>query len=372
MKNFVVRVRNSIIHFFYSNVFKRIAFSKDPEEVHDHMSRVGKTLGKNPITRFLTKLAFSYSNPMLEQDILGIHFKNPIGLAAGFDKNAELTDIIPEVGFGFEEVGSITGEANEGNPKPRLWRAKKSKSLLVYYGLKNDGCEAISKRLENMKFKFPIGISIAKTNCEDTVETQAGIADYVKAYKAFEKIGDYYTINISCPNAFGGQPFTDAPRLKLLLQDISKEKKTKPIFIKLSPDLSFEEVDAIIELAKDFKIDGFICSNLTKNRNNPKLIDEGMNEKGGFSGKVQEDLSNSQISFIRKKVGNDLVIIGVGGVFTAEDAYRKIKLGANLIQMITGMIFEGPQTISTINLGLVNLLQKDGYKNICEAVGKSL
>ncbi|OGI96912.1 hypothetical protein A3I25_01105 [Candidatus Nomurabacteria bacterium RIFCSPLOWO2_02_FULL_42_17] len=146
------------------------------------MTSVGIFLGKYVITRKLTGFLFRYSNPILEQKILGINFKNPIGLSAGFDKNANLTNILPEVGFGFAELGSITGEYCDGNPKPRLWRLKKSKSLVVYYGLKNDGCKIISKRLQNKKFKIPIGISVAKTNCKETVETEKAIVDYFKAY----------------------------------------------------------------------------------------------------------------------------------------------------------------------------------------------
>lgn len=373
MYDFWIRLRNSIIHFFYTTIFKPLAFRQDPEDVHDRTLSLGKFFGSNAITQFITSIAFNYSNESyLSQEIKGIKFNNPIGLAAGFDKNAELTQILDKVGFGFEEIGSITGEACTGNQKPRLWRAKKSKSLLVYYGLKNDGAEAISKRLKNLNFRIPIGISVAKTNCELTADTNEGIKDYVKAYKLFENIGDYYTINISCPNAFGGQPFTDAPRLEALLKAITQEKRTKPIFIKLSPDLSNAELDSILELSRKYKIDGLICSNLTKNRNNNKILDENLPEKGGFSGKVQEALSDKQLEYIYKKCGKEFVLVGCGGVFTAEDAYRKIKLGASLIQMITGMVFQGPQTIGEINRGLVELLKKDGYKNITEAVGKGL
>lgn len=372
MYNFIIKVKNIIIRFLYQIIFKPIAFTQDPEEVHDRILSFGKFLGNNSILKWKTKLLFNYENKILEQEILGITFKNPIGLAAGFDKNAEITNVLPSVGFGFEEIGSITGQPCEGNPKPRLWRAKKSKSLLVYYGLKNDGCEVLSKKLENKKFEFPIGVSIAKTNCELTAETNEGIKDYVKAYNTFQNIGDYDTINISCPNAFGGQPFTDAPRLRLLLTEIAKQKKTKPIFIKLSPDLADNEVDEIIKLAKEFKINGLICSNLTKKRDNEKILDDNMLEKGGFSGKVSEELADRQLKYIYEKTKGEFVLIGCGGVFTAEDAYRKIKLGANLIQMITGMIYEGPQVIGEINRGLAELVKKDGYKNISEAIGKNV
>ena len=310
---------------------------------------------------------------MLEQEILGINFVNPIGLSAGFDKDGYLIDIIPNVNFGFEEVGSVTGEKCDGNPKPRLWRLKKSKALVVYYGLKSEGCEAVAKRLkEKLKikqFKIPIGISIAKTNSKLTTSTKVGIKDYVKAYKEFAEIGDYTTINLSCPNAYGGQPFHEAKNLNLLLAEIKKIPSKKPIFLKIAPDLSEKQLNDIINLAEKYKLSGFICTNLTKNRKNLKLIDKNIPEIGGISGKAVEDLSNKNISYIYKKTKGKFVIIGVGGVFSAEDAYKKIKLGASLIQLITGMIFEGPQTISEINQGLTKLLKREGYKNISEAVG---
>src|SRR3989344_4362727 len=366
----VFSARNYLLRKNYWWVLKPIFFRSDPEKVHDRMTSVGSFLSKYNLTKKLTSLIFGYSHLSLNQNILGINFKNPIGLSAGFDKNAILTDILPSVGFGFIEVGSITGEYCEGNPKPRLWRLKKSKSLVVYYGLKNDGCESIAKRLTNKKFSIPVGINIAKTNCKETIDTNKAIADYFKAYTAFTNIGNYVTINISCPNAFGGQPFTDSKRLDALIDKIMSVPKTKPIFLKLSPDLSKQEIDEIINIAIKFKIDGFICANLTKNRNNKNIIDENMPEVGGLSGKVVDSLSDELIRYIYKKTNGEFVIIGVGGVFRAEDAYRKIKAGASLIELITGMIFEGPQVISEINLGLVKLLKADGYKNISEAIGK--
>lgn len=371
MNNTIVAARNKFFHFGYTKFLKKIFFRMDPEMVHDRMTKNGVFLGSNPITRTATSLMFSYQDPVLEQDMLGIHFPNPIGLAAGFDKNAQLVDILPSVGFGFAEVGSITGEPCEGNPKPRLWRLPKSKSLVVYYGLMNDGSEVLSKKLKNKHFKIPIGISVAKTNNKDTVDLQKGIADYVKAYRAFADIGAYTTINISCPNAFGGEPFTDRAKLDLLLSEIDKIPTKKPVFLKISPDLEKDRVDEIIEICHRHKIHGLICANLTKKRSNPKIKDSDVPEKGGISGKAQEDLANDLIRYVYQKTKGKYVIIGCGGVSTAEDAYKKIKLGASLIQMITGMIFEGPQVISDINLGLTRLLKADGYTNIAEAIGAS-
>ncbi len=343
---------------------------QDPEVVHDRMTNVGQFLGSNIVTRKLTSAVLNYHNPILEQNVMGIKFKNPIGLAAGFDKDAHLTQILPEVGFGFEEIGSVTGEPCQGNPKPRLWRLKESQSLLVYYGLKNDGCQVIADRLEKLKFNFPIGTSIAKTNNKDTVDRQQGINDYAKAFRSFVEIGDYYTINISCPNAFGGQPFTDAESFDQLMSTLDLIHTTKPVFVKLSPDLSQAEIDDLLIVASRHRVNGFVLTNLTKNRTNSNIKDTTIPDKGGMSGKVVQGLSDDLISYLYKKTNGKYIIMGCGGVFTAEDAYKKIKLGASLIQLITGMIYQGPQVISEINIGLVSLLKRDGYKNIAEAVGK--
>ena len=377
----LVALRNYLMQIKYKRVWKPIFFQIDPEAIHDQMVALLHFLGKYALTRKIAYFCWGYSHSSLEQNILGINFKNPVGLSAGFDKNATLADIMPSLGFGFTEIGSITGEKCEGNPKPRLWRLKKSKSLAVYYGLTNNGCENISKRLKAKKFSIPVGINIAKTNCRETVDTILAIADYFKAYQVFMDIGDYLTINISCPNAFGGQTFTDSAKLDALLQKIMSIPKTKPIFLKISPDLNKKEVDDIINIASKFKIDGFICTNLTNNRHNKNIIDQKIPAQGGFSGKVLDNLSDDLIRYVYKKTNvsvkgglwqnsNQPIIIGSGGVFSAEDAYRKIKAGASLVQLITGMIFEGPQLMSDINLGLVKLLKADGYTNISEAIGK--
>lgn len=370
MKNALIGLRNGLAYSVYQVVLKPIFFRFDPENIHDRMLHVGKRLSRYAFTRALTRVGFGYSNPMLEQTLLGIDFKNPIGLAAGFDKNAELTEIMPSVGFGFEEVGSITGEACLGNEKPRLWRLKKSRGLLVNYGLKNDGSQAIAARLKNKHFTFPLGTSIAKTNSPATCELDVGIADYVKAFTEFTTIGAYYTINISCPNAFGGQPFTDPARLDALLSSLDRIPTGKPIFIKFSPDITRDNIDQIIQVVEQHRVHGLICTNLTKKRDNPKITDENVPPLGGMSGKIVEDMANDMIKYLYAKVKNKYVIIGCGGVFSAEDAYRKIRLGASLVQLITGMIYQGPQVISEINRGLVQLLKRDGFTNISQAIGR--
>ena len=375
MKEHFISLRNKTASLMYKNITKPIAFQLDPEKVHEHFVQLGKHLGKSAVTRGITAAAFSYRNPMLSQTIAGIDFPNPVGLAAGFDKNAELIDLLAAVGFGFAEVGSITGEYCKGNPKPRLWRLPNSQSIIVYYGLKNEGAEKISAKLSGRSFQIPIGISAAKTNSEETVDLEKGIADYCKVLECFRKIGSYYTINISCPNSFGGLDFADPKRLEKLFAAMVKKKLfCKPVFLKLSPDLSLKELDALISLSLKYPVTGMICSNLVKKKENACIHDDDMKQWacGGISGKPVRSHALKHVAHVYQKTHGRLLVIGCGGIFTAEDAYAYIQNGASLVQLITGMIYEGPQVVSAINQGLVALLRKDGYKNISEAVGKGL
>lgn len=372
---FFIRIRASVFSILYRGFLKPWFFLLDPEKIHNSMLAQGFRLGNSVIGRKLTRFAFFYSNPILNQTIKGIFFSNPLGLAAGFDKDGQLTQILPEVGFGFAEIGSVTGRSCVGNFGQRLWRLKKSKSIVVNYGLKNVGAEVISKALSELIFKIPIGISIAKTNITATTDEAMGIADYIQAYTFFaeKNVGDYITINISCPNTCGGQPFLKPEALSRLLAALSivrsKYQPTKPWFIKLAADTYPLMLDDIIEVARTYQITGFICSNLTKNRLNKKIKDDIVPASGGLSGAVVKDLSTNLISYIYKKTGQEFIIIGCGGIFSADDAYEKIKAGASLLQLITGMIFQGPQLIGQINQGLVNLLQRDGYTSIKQAIG---
>lgn len=363
--DYIFRFRNSIIEFLYKNILKRLFFVIDAETIHDQMVNVGSFLGRFWILRKLVGGMFNYQNRKLTQNILGMHFKNPVGLTAGFDKDARLPKILPHVGFGFEEAGSITALPFEGNERPWMWRLPEKKSLRVNYGLKNCGANNISRKLRGKKFNLILGISIAKTNSEKTSHVSAGIEDCFISYKIFQDVGDYFTLNISCPNTSEPSPiFAQPENLNLLLNKLFSLPKIKPVFIKLSPDLSKNQLEGILNVCQQYPIDGFICTNLTKANN---FNHQG---KGGFSGLAVKELSNQMIAKIYKYFGGKKIVIGCGGVFSAEDAYKKIKLGASLIQLFTGMIYEGPQLISDINLGLVKLLERDGYKNISEAVGK--
>lgn len=355
----MIKFRNKVMNFSYQKIAKPIMFLQDPEKTHKRAILAGKIFQSNFVTRGITSALFNYQNEILEQEINGIKFKNPIGLAAGFDKNAEIISAIENIGFGFTEVGSVTAKACTGNPGKRLWRLPEKESIRVNLGLNNKGADEISKKLKGKKFGIPVGISAAKTNCEETANQEEGIKDYIETLKKFENIGDYFTINVSCPNAYGGQPFNDAESFEQLMKEVVKLKIKKPIYIKMSPDLTSENVKQLIEISKKYGVSGFICSNLTKKHEF---------ENGGLSGKAVSKKADELLSQMHIET-KGMTLIGAGGIFSAQDAYEKIKLGANLLQLITGMIYKGPGIIGEINLELSELLKKDGYENIKDAVG---
>jgi len=369
----MTELKSKVNSLFYKKILKRILFHLDPELVHNLFINFGEILGSNILARKLTSIQFDYKNKILEQEVMGIKLRNPIGLAAGFDYNGRLTQILPSIGFGIESIGSVTYNSYEGNPKPRLKRLPKSLSLLVNKGLKNEGIKKIIKSLKELSFDIPIGISVAKTNSKETADEKGAIKDYVSSLKLLEKsnLGSYYEINISCPNAFGGEPFTTPKRLQNLLKEIDKLKIKKPTLIKMPIDLETKEIIALCEIAKEHNIQGLIFGNLTKNRDNPIFNKEEISSagKGSFSGKPTEKRSNELISLLYKRYKKRFTIVGCGGIFSAQDAYEKIKLGASFVQMITGMIYNGPNVISEINHGLVYLLKKDGFHKISEAIG---
>jgi len=368
----IILVTNSI-GFLYRRALKPLLFLRDAESVHEGFTALGSLLGKFYFTRALTRALFSFQDKRLSQEIAGIKFRNPVGLSAGFDKDAYFVNILPAIGFGFGQVGTVTYREYGGNPKPRLVRVPESKAIVVNYGLKNEGAEKIIERLSRSKItKIPVSISIGKTNCQETVDVEKGIQDYVDCLSVFARkgLGDFYTINISCPNVFGGEPFTTAEKLSDLLERVKQLNINKPIFLKMPINLIWDDFKPLLDAAVAHNATGVIIGNLNKD---PDILRKYINQegRGGLSGKVCWDLSNDLISKTYQAYGQKLVIVGVGGVFSAADAYEKIKRGASLVQLITGMIYEGPQLIGQINRGLVKLLEKDGYNNIKQAIGAS-
>lgn len=360
----------------YQRIIKPVLFRMDPEGVHDRAITMGRILGSNAITRSLVAARYDWQHPMLNQTIAGIPFRNPIGLAAGFDKDCNLMRILPSIGFGFEEVGSITAGAYGGNQKPRLTRLPEDESIIVYYGLKNDGAKVARDRLKG-EWRIPVGVSVAKTNKEYHTEDEK-LDDWIVGIKELKDTGAYLTINVSCPNTYDQTNFCDPRLLWKLFHRIERERIAfrKPVFIKITADLSRENVDRIIELCRPRRwVMGFILTNLVKDRTqvdikSPKEKHDGV--KGGLSGKLVMPKALALVRHVYAQAGNRFVIVGCGGIFTAQDAYDYIRGGASLVQLITGMIYGGPGTIKRINKGLVHLLERDGFKNVKDAVGADI
>lgn len=357
-------MRNSILlpisDWGYRSVLKPLLFKTDAEKVHGFFTDLGEVLGK--VTAYQ-----ALSDHTLSQTVAGIHFPNPVGLAAGFDYEAKLSQILPALGFGFGTVGTITNLPFAGNPKPRLGRLPKSQSLMVNKGFKNLGATATIAKLARQKFTFPVGVSLG------TRQSQEDLVTAFKKFQAFDLPVNYYELNISCPNIAGGPNFYSSGSLEKLLKAVDELKISKPIFVKMpisEPDKDFLKMLAIITKHCP---KGVVIGNLQKDRRHPKLdpAEVAKFSVGNFSGKPTFDRSNELISLAYKSYGKKLIIIGCGGVFTALDAYEKIRRGATLIQLITGLIFRGPFVSAEVNLGLVDLLKKAGYTNIHETVGQA-
>ncbi len=354
---------------------KKGLFLIDPEIIHDNMVRLGEILGKIWPIKVISNLICNPPYPSLTQNLAGISFKTPVGLAAGFDYEARLTQILYTLGFSFQSIGTITHQACAGNSKPRLGRLPLSKSLLVNKGFRNPGAKAVIRKLAGLTFHNPVGISIGQTNTNRVYTRASVMDDILGSFRLFEKSSvahQYYELNISCPNLKTAFDFYNPKNLDYLLSEIDALELTRPVFIKMP----ISEPDAVIlELLKVITKHspvGVIIGNLHKDRLDPAIVPserQGLGP-GNLSGKATFNRSNHLIALTYRHFHSKLLIIGCGGVFTPEDAYLKIQLGASLIQLITGMIFQGPQLVAQLNYGLAELVAADGYKSVSQAVGK--
>ncbi len=345
------------LRWSYRRLLKPFLFRQDPERMHDAFVSIGNHLGHSRLGRGLINCLFHYENLLLWQTIGGVFFPNPVWLAAGFDKDCLLTDIMYDVWFGFVEVWSVTYHPYEGNPQPRLVRLIPDQWLIVNYGLKNKGIKHAIKQLSDRgEFRYPISVSVAKSNCQLTASLTGWIDDYLASLDALEasQAGhQLYTINVSCPNTFGGEPFTSPQSLSQLLTAIDTLSISRPIFIKMPIDLPWDDFKTLLDVIVQHNVCGVVIANLTKKRN--WLVSAGTESyKGWISGKPTRDLSLDLIRKTKESYGDRLVIIGVGGIFSVQDAINKINAWANLLQLITGMIFEGPQLIGEIARGIAS------------------
>jgi dihydroorotate dehydrogenase len=330
-------------------------FRADPEAAHERALNLVVSLGRCRIARDAVESLFVVEDRQLRQTVFGIEFSNPVGLATGYDKNALGLQLWPALGFGFVEVGSVTLHSQPGTESPRLFRQVTQHSLINRMGFNNDGADAIAARIPPAPHRIPIGINVGKNREVDL--SRVGESYAATLYKLRDR-ADFFIINVSSPNTPGLRKLQDKELLDTLLAQLHEQI---PILVKIAPDLSFDEIDDVVALVQKYGIAGIVATNTT--------IDHPVPPEGGLSGLPLRARATECIRHVSRQTQGKLPIIGVGGVFTAEDAYEKIRAGASLIEVWTGMIYEGPAIVRNINRGLLRLLARDGFGSIAEAVG---
>ena len=345
----------------YQNI-KPLLFKLQPENAHHVAECVLRMPNMCPILFNWFKKSHFIDDEMLTQELFGRKFRNPVGLGAGFDKNATMIRGIQILGFGYTEIGTVTPRPQPGNPKPRMFRHVAEESIQNAMGFNNDGAYKVIQRLKKRyPFTTPIGVNIGKNKL--TPESQA-IDDYTHLIKAFNGLGDYFVINISSPNTPGLRDLQNEEFITKLFSEAKKLTKM-PILLKIAPDMEVEDAVALTKMAVQKGADGIIATNTTIDYSlvkHPKNI-------GGLSGAVLKEKSFKIFEAIAKELYGKTTLISVGGIDSAKEAYKRIKAGASLVQILSGLVFHGPDMIMNINKELIELLKADGYKNITEAIG---
>jgi len=354
--DFLIRRIFAEIIPMYKSILRPLFFSFDPEKIHHFTFSLIKFTSKIPGVKGVFKSLYVVEDKKLERQLLGLTFKNPVGMAAGFDKNAVLYNELEHFGFGFVEIGTVTPKAQPGNPKKRLFRLKDDQGIINRMGFNNEGVEAAILRLKQRKGKLIIGGNIGK-NTQTSPEGYT--QDYLECFNALHPYVDYFVLNVSCPNVGSHAKLNDKDYLEELVGAVQKANNTfktqKPILLKIAPDLNNVQLDEIVELVKNTNLDGVIASNTSTNRNGlktPKKVLEAIGN-GGLSGQPIKDKSTEVIKYLAEKSNKAFPIIGVGGIHSAEDALEKIDAGADLVQVYTGFIYEGPSLVKQINKALL-------------------
>ena len=337
-------------------LLRSFLFLFDPEKIHDTTAKLIRINLSIPGAKFIWTKLFRVEDERLKKTLFGIDFKNPVGLAAGFDKNASMYDDLAYCGFGFIEVGTVTPKGQLGNEKPRLFRLKEDAAIINRMGFNNNGVENAVENLRKRKTKIIIGGNIGKNK---VTPNEDATSDYVKTFNALFDYVDYFVVNVSSPNTPNLRELQEKePLTKLLktLQELNSTKpKRKPILLKIAPDLTDNQLDDIIEIVADVSLDGIIATNTTISRENLKTSNERIKEigAGGLSGKPVGSRSTEVIKYLSTKSNKAFPIIGVGGIHSAEDALEKLDAGADLVQLYTGFIYEGPKLVKDINKALI-------------------
>jgi dihydroorotate dehydrogenase len=349
----------------YKSIVKPLLFKKSAEDAHYFTFDLIKKSFNLPLVKNVIEGIYDYQNPILEREVFGLKFKNPVGLAAGFDKDAKLIDEMAMLGFGFIEIGTLTPKPQEGNPIPRLFRLPSDESLINRMGFNNGGVDEAIIRLKERKSDILIGGNIGKNK---VTTNERAVDDYLYCFEVLFPYVDYFVVNVSSPNTPNLRDLQEKEPLKQLLMAVKKanlrKQKPKPILLKIAPDLTVGQLDDIVEIVLETKIDGVIATNTTIDRSllttDRKQIEEI--GAGGVSGKVLAKRSTEVIRFLAKQSNNAFPIVGVGGILSPQDAIDKLEAGASLVQIYTGMIYEGPGLVKKINKGLAKYLSSKKVK----------
>ncbi len=340
----------------YKLLIRPILFYFDPEKVHYFTFSIIRVISKIPLISNLIKNIYVVNDKRLERNLFGLKFKNPVGLAAGFDKNAVLFNELANFGFGFIEIGTVTPKAQIGNPKKRLFRLQSDQGIINRMGFNNEGLEAAIKQLKKNKGQVIIGGNIGKNT--DTIPEDY-TNDYLECFNALHAYVDYFVLNVSCPNVGSHAKLSDKGYLEELIGEVQKANNSytlqKPILLKIAPDLNTIQLDEIIEIVANTKIDGIITSNTSVSREGLKVTKEQIEAigNGGLSGQPIKEKSTQVIKYLADKSNKAFPIIGVGGIHSAQDALEKLDAGADLIQIYTGFIYEGPRLVKSINKAIL-------------------
>lgn len=358
---------------FYKNYVRPRLFRHDSEEIHDRVIANLGRVGNTPIVSSVIKAALTVHDSRLEQKLFDMTFPNPVGLAAGMDKFGTALRGFEMLGFGFMELGGITALEQEGKPKPRMFRLPADEALINRMGFNNQGAEKMAYHLRSARLPtFPLGANIGKSMTVDVDDMDDVKNDCCYTLEKLHPFVDFFVVNVSSPNTPGLRGLQGAKLLKFLLRAIQRhnlEKTTargerpKPILLKIAPDLSFQELDEILEVVEELGIDGIVATNTTIKRDGLRTTSGVQSEAGGLSGRPLLERTVEVVSYIHKKK-RFLPIIGVGGIFSGDDAHRVILAGASLVQIYTGLVYEGPLLPQRINRGLLRLMERDGIKSM--------
>jgi dihydroorotate dehydrogenase len=358
----------------YQLLLQPLLFRFDPERAHDLTLGLLLRLAQMPSLLKLWQCWQPLEHATLQTQVAGLHFPNPVGLAAGFDKSATAVAAFQALGFGFVEVGTVTPRPQVGNPLPRLLRVPADEAVINRMGFNNDGATAVAQRLKLPPGRTPIGVNLGKN--ADTPLEQA-LNDYRACLEELFDVGNYVVVNVSSPNTPGLRALQTHASLRMLLNGVqdcnqalarARQVQPRPLFVKIAPDLQPHELDDIVEAAQTCALDGIIATNTTTGREGLTTV---IAEPGGLSGRPLRQRSTEVIRHVYRRAQGHIPIIGVGGIFSAEDAYEKICAGASLVQLYTGLIYRGPGLPHRINVGLERLLQRDGLTQLSQAVGRA-